>query len=395
MSPKPKKKVLVVNDARTFGGAEESIVRLFHYFRSDEFELLLLCHPLSVLAGRFRGDPGLRTAEFPQFKISWFRLGGRKVTNPLTVFSNGLKLLKAVRLVQRQSRHENAAIILSTNDPSHFYCGPAARLSGAASVWWLSNMIPRAQVFGMIYALFNLFRSLFCARVICISRAVMDSLKVASGAAVVWYPIRELPQSFPGRKETLREHGLENVEKNLLVGMACRLVLWKGVQILIEAAPAVLARFPLVRFLILGDSPHEDHKRVLRERITALGLEDVFILHGFVENPLQLVNCLDVCVHASIVPEPFGLTVLDYMQLGKAIVAAREGGIGEMLDENSAILVNSGDVAALSRGICRFLASPESRDQLGSNARTRAYERFSPGVFAAGMAGQFRAVLRK
>jgi glycosyltransferase involved in cell wall biosynthesis len=311
------------------------------------------------------------------------------VTNPLTILANGLRLLKAVWLVWRHCRGEQAGIVLSTNDPSHFYCGPAARLAGAKSVWWLSNMIPRDQAFGMIYSLFNLFRRLFCDRVICISQAVKDSLKSQANAGVVWYPTRELPDSFPNRKQCLEQHGLERLQDHPLVGMACRLVLWKGVQVLIEAAPAVLAEFPQARFLILGDSPHEDQKRVLRDRIAALGLNEAFILHGFVEHPLELINCLDVCVHASVVPEPFGLTVLDYMQLGKAIVAAREGGIGEMLDGGSAVMVDSGDPAALAGGICRLLGSSQLRSEMGEAARRRA-SGFAPAVFVEKMIRQLR-----
>lgn len=391
----PPKKILVVNDAREFGGAEESIVRLFHYFRSDDFSLLLLCPTDSVLAGRSWGNSRLRTCEFPRFKVSWCLWRGRKVTNPLMILANGLRLLKAIWVVWRQCRRDQIDIVLSTNDPSHFYSGPAARLAGAKSVWWLSNMIPRTQAWGMFYALFNIFRRMFCDRIICISQAVKNSLKNHANAGVVWYPTRELPDYFPNRKQCLERYDLERLQDHPLVGMACRLVLWKGVQVLIEAAPQVLAEFPRTRFLILGDSPHEDHKRVLRGRIEALGLKDVFTLHGFAENPLELVNCLDVCVHTSVVPEPFGLTVLDYMQLGKAIVAAREGGIGEMLDENSAILINSGDAAALAMGICRLLAVPEMRDRLGNYARARAMGRFSPPAFVEGMTRHFQSVLRQ
>lgn len=229
----PPKIVLVVNDAREFGGAEESIVRLLRYFRSGQFSLLLLCPAYSALAGRYREDPRLRTCEFPRFRVSWILLAGRKVTNPVTIVANGMRLLKAVWLVWRHCRGEQAGIVLSTNDPSHFYCGPAARLAGAKSVWWLSNMIPRNQAFGMIYALFNLFRRLFCDRIICISRAVKDSLKSQANAEVVWYPTRELPETFPDQDHCLEMHGLERLQGHPLIGMACRLVLWKGVQVLI------------------------------------------------------------------------------------------------------------------------------------------------------------------
>lgn len=384
------KTILVVSDVREFGGAEESIVRLFRYFRSEDFSLLLLCPPDSDLAGRFRGDPRLRTGDFPRFRISWSLVAGRKVTNPFAIAANGWRLLKAVWLVRSRCRREQAALVLSTNDPSHFYCGPAARLAGAKSVWWLSNMIPRTQAFGMIYAIFGLFQRFFCDRLICISQAVKDSLKIKAASGVVWYPTRELPDAFPERELCLEKHGLGKLQGHPLVGMACRLVLWKGIQVLIEAAPKVLEEFPQARFLILGDSPHEDHKRILRDRVAALGLDGVFLFHGFVDNPLELINCMDVCVHASIVPEPFGLTVLDYMQLGKAIVAAREGGIGEMLNGSSAIMVDSGDATALARGICRFLADPEMRSRLGRAARERAQARFSPAAFAEGIARQFR-----
>ena len=70
------------------------------------------------------------------------------------------------------------------------------------------------------------------------------------------------------------------------------------------------------------------------------------------------MRALDVVVHASVEPEPFGRVVAEAMACGRAVVASDAGGVREIAkDGENALLHPCGDAAALAERIER-LADP-------------------------------------
>ena len=68
--------------------------------------------------------------------------------------------------------------------------------------------------------------------------------------------------------------------------------------------------------------------------------------------------------------------LFEYMAMGKGIVASRLGQIGEVLQhEETALLVEPGNVDQLTGAILRLTSSPELRERLGAAARRTAIER--------------------
>ncbi len=92
---------------------------------------------------------------------------------------------------------------------------------------------------------------------------------------------------------------------------------------------------------------------------------------------LEAVRRCTLLVAPSIVPETFGLGVLEAMALGKPVVASRLGGLAELVaDGETGLLVAPGDPAALAAAIGRLLADAPAREAMGRAARVRA-ERYS------------------
>jgi glycosyltransferase involved in cell wall biosynthesis len=178
-----------------------------------------------------------------------------------------------------------------------------------------------------------------------------------------------------------------------LVGFTGTFAPWHGVLVL-AAAIAQLRADPNLWFLLIGGGVlRPEVERLLRHT----GAADRAIFTGPVEHkyvPLLLDAC-DVLVSPHI-PMPDGseffgspTKLFEYMAMGKGIVASRLGQIAEVLtDEETALLVEPGDVQALCAAIRRLAASRPLRVRLGAAARESAisqhtWERNADRVFWA------------
>jgi glycosyltransferase involved in cell wall biosynthesis len=102
------------------------------------------------------------------------------------------------------------------------------------------------------------------------------------------------------------------------------------------------------------------------------------------------MRALDVVVHASTRPEPFGLVIAEAMACGRAVVISAAGGAAELVVAgNDALTHTPGDVASLSQCILRLATNSDLRRQLGINARASACRRFDPDRFAHEMAAVY------
>jgi glycosyltransferase involved in cell wall biosynthesis len=70
--------------------------------------------------------------------------------------------------------------------------------------------------------------------------------------------------------------------------------------------------------------------------------------------------------------EPFGIVALEAMYMGKPLIAARSGGLTDIVAENeTGLFVPPGDIQALRAAIQALLDDPALREQMGVQARQR------------------------
>ena len=151
-----------------------------------------------------------------------------------------------------------------------------------------------------------------------------------------------------------------------IVGFVGRLSPEKRVDLLLEAFArlAPVGAAPLCA--IVGSGPDEGRLRLLARR---LGIADRVRFLGHRDDALALVAGFDVAVLPSD-REGCPLAVLEYMALGRAIVATRVGGVPDLVaDGAQALLVDRGDSEQLARAIDRLLADDGLRAALGASAR--------------------------
>jgi glycosyltransferase involved in cell wall biosynthesis len=165
------------------------------------------------------------------------------------------------------------------------------------------------------------------------------------------------------------------------VGLLATAARWKGHETFLRSLSKLPADVP-VRGYVIGGSIYRTRgsqfgAREMRECAARLGLEGRVGFTGFVEEPAAAIRALDVLVHASTEPEPFGLAIVEGMACGRSVVASRAGGAAEILHDCEAALSHApGDADGLSAQIARLAQSAELRTRLGREGRLVAESRF-------------------
>jgi glycosyltransferase involved in cell wall biosynthesis len=178
---------------------------------------------------------------------------------------------------------------------------------------------------------------------------------------------------------------------DLLVLTVARLTEQKGIADLLAAAPAVLARVPGARFVVVGDGPLAAG---LRTEAARAGLDGRFRLEtGPVDLP-ALYRAADLFVLPSRF-EGLPLALLEAMAAGVPVIATRTTGSDEVVEDGrTGTLVPVGDPAALAEAIARALTYPEGTRGWAEAARARVRERFDASRMADETARVYEQVLR-
>ncbi|MDP2727683.1 MAG: glycosyltransferase family 4 protein [Dehalococcoidia bacterium] len=184
---------------------------------------------------------------------------------------------------------------------------------------------------------------------------------------------------------------------HVVVGNMGRLVEWKGQHVFLEALSYVAGDIPRLRALVAGDSDppgKSPYVEGLRGIVRDLGLEGRVIFTGFVTDVPRFMAALDVFVHSSIRPEPFGLTILEGMASGLPVVATAAGGPLDLLQEGeTGRLVPLGDPHAMAEALRQILSDREKAARMGEAARNRVAQCFTIEKFVEDMERAYSTVL--
>jgi glycosyltransferase involved in cell wall biosynthesis len=215
------------------------------------------------------------------------------------------------------------------------------------------------------------------------ARAMLPGLPVQ-----VLYNALDTAEFSPGRgdgEQLDRMAGLPPAARGTVrIGLVATYARWKGQQVFLEAAARLLTTTPrpTVRFYLVGGPIYQTYgsqfsEAELRNLTAALRIQGHVGFIGFQESPANVFRGLDIVVHASTRPEPFGLTIIEGMACGRPVVACRAGGAEELFrDGHDAIGVPPADVPALTAALRALVDDPERRRRLGENARRTVVLRF-------------------
>jgi glycosyltransferase involved in cell wall biosynthesis len=178
-------------------------------------------------------------------------------------------------------------------------------------------------------------------------------------------------------------------DSSFLIGMVGNFQEWKGQFTVVQAVSLLVKKYPTLVCLLIGDVSRKYRKDSeyfarIRQEVRERSLENNVVITGYRSDIPELMNALDILIHASTIPEPFGMVVLEGMCLKKPVIATNIGGPTEIIENGvSGILVPPGDPTALAEKIEYLLEDPELREKIGGNAFKRVEEKFSLEEFSS------------
>lgn len=180
-----------------------------------------------------------------------------------------------------------------------------------------------------------------------------------------------------------KEFNLQRKEQ--VFGIFGRIVEWKGILEFVHATAIVIQFVPNARAFIVGDysDGNKAYLEEVKELISLLKLEEKVILTGYRKDVPEIMNLMDVVVHASTTPEPFGMVLIEGMAMGKPVVATKMGGPLDIVEDGkTGFLVKPGDIEELAKAVGRLLKEKTLANVMGRNGRDRVVTLFTKERYA-------------
>jgi glycosyltransferase involved in cell wall biosynthesis len=201
-------------------------------------------------------------------------------------------------------------------------------------------------------------------------------------------------ESHMASRERIRsELGIS--DDQIAVGVFGRVIRWKGQLEFTKAMIEAIRINPKLRAVIVGDESDGSTRYFasIRQCIEDSGLQQAFILTGYRSNVEEFYAAMDIVVHSSVFPEPFGMVVPEAMAARRPVIASDAGGPRDIIENGvNGILVPPGDVTALADAVTKLAADEGLRKRLGE-AGSRNASRFSVAASANRVAEVYSTVL--
>jgi glycosyltransferase involved in cell wall biosynthesis len=273
----------------------------------------------------------------------------------------------------------------------------------AAVVWHLHDYVGRRAATASLLR-HSLAR---CRAIIANSRSVADDARAVLDGRVPIVPVlnavdlaRFSPEGACADLDTLAgacdgptaETGAPGAVRVGLLGTFAK---WKGHTTFLDACARLPRALGVHAYVIGGSVYHTDNSQVtladLQAHAAAAGLTGRVTFCGVVPAADPVLRALDIVVHASTDPEPFGLVIAEAMACGRAVIAADAGGARELVTPGIDALVHTpGEAASLAARINELAADAGLRTRLGAAARATALRRFDRARLAAEILPVFR-----
>ncbi len=274
--------------------------------------------------------------------------------------------------------------LIHTNGLKMNLLGLWARPKGVRVVWHLHDYVGNRPITA---ALMRRFAS-GCSTVLINSQSVLEDVRKTCPQVQnlsLFYGSVDVERFSPsGPKldlDTLA--GLPSADANVVrVGLVGTLASWKGHKVFLKAL-SLLPRGAPVRGYVIGGPIYdtEDSQHSLEELRSVAGelkLGDRVGFTGYIDDAASAFRSLDVVVHASTSPEPFGLVLIEAMACGRPVIASKAGGPTEIIVEGeNGFFHTPGDPVSLADRIEELVKNADLRRRLGQSGRKTVVGRFN------------------
>lgn len=405
-------RIVFLNPSGQMGGAEAALLDILASLREaePEWQLELIISADGPVANRARAL-GVVTAVLP-FPESLARLGDAGAGGPAGDSLSRFRLLRQlifrspgsaayVRQLRRMLRQRAPDAIHSNGFKMHVLAA-LAKPRAVPLIWHVHDYVQSRPFMAL---LLKLLQSR-CSLVFTNSKSVCRDVKAACGDAL---PVQTVYNGvdtalFCPRGERLDLDSLARLPTatpgTITVGILATFARWKGHQTFLRALSLLAPDLP-VRGYIIGDAQYQTEGSQfslveLKSTAERLGLCDIpwrVGFTGFVTEPAAAMRALDIVVHASTEPEPFGLVIVEAMACGRAVIVSDAGGAAELFEPGvNALAHTPGRAEQLAERITQLASDPELRARLGAAGRTTAQQRFNRTRLAQELIPAYRTV---
>ena len=398
-------RIAFLNPSGTIGGAERVLLDLLRGIRALEPDWELFV----IVAGEGDLDEevtklGVTCAIVP-FPVGVTLLGdadvgGRSGQKPhkariVVALPSVVRYVAQLRRILSQYR----PAVVHTNGLKMHALGALAKPAGCSVVWHMHDYASSRPVMAPVLR----FLSPRCALGIANSHSVAADLRAICGIRI---PIRTIMNGVDlmafrpeGPTMDLKENREDAPSDPVAVkfGLVATMAPWKGHSVFLRAVALVHRSVPIAAYIIGGPiyatSTEQENLGSLKEMATSLGVSDRVFFTGYVRDVASAMRALDVIVHASTRPEPFGLVIVEAMATGRPVIVSPLGGAAEIVAEGSfAACANPGDAVSLAAQITRLALDADLRQSMGKSARAEAERRFDARAFSKSFVEAYKAL---
>ncbi len=402
-------KILYLNPGAHLGGAERVLLDILAEVRiarpawelslitGEDGPLLERAKALGVAAESLRFPT--RLAEFGDSAMggpAGNRLG--RVEFAGKMLAAGALSLGYVRILSAAIRAK-APQIIHTNGFKMHLLGARAAPRTARVVWHLHDYLGMRPAVSRLLAMNRGRVNLAIAN----SRSVAEDATLALGKTLRIIPIhngidlRDFDSDGP-RIDLDQLASVAPPEGPMLrVGLIGTMARWKGHEVFLRALSMLPQSKPIRGYVIGGNiystQASEAEPDELRKLASQFCLNGRVAFTGFVDEPARAIRALDIVVHASTHPEPFGRVIAEAMACGRPVIVSAAGGAAEIVTPNEdALTFEPGDAAALAECIERLADDAALRSRLARAGRVTALRKFDRARMASEMISTYEEV---
>lgn len=382
MPAREPRSILYLHTTSEVGGSDVSLVRLIGGLDRARYRAYVALPSEGPLVPRLKAA-GATVIIVPAMMKLTSRRGWAYLIGYVLNFPRALWALR--QLIRR----ERIALI-HTNTIHILYGGPVAWLTRTPHVWHIREIVWQK---GWLRRLELSMARQLATRIVVTSDAVAAMFGGAGARPSTLVKVSngiETDRFHPGDAIALRA-ALGVSPTQTLVGIVCRLDVWKGVDVFIDAAALVARDRPDVRFVVVGGPVIglEDYAATLRAQATTRGVDAVLTWTDWAYGPADMPDvhrAIDILVLASSQPEPFGLVVVEAMASGRPVIATAHGGPCELIEDGvTGLLVTPRDAGALAAAIRSLVDDRDRAHAMGGAGRLRAQSHYSSEAYIAGI----------
>jgi glycosyltransferase involved in cell wall biosynthesis len=370
-------RVVCLNPCGQLGGAETSLLEILAGLHAamPDWDLHLVLGEDGPLAAEARAL-GVHVINEP-FPPALARLGDSR-KHPLMAIGNLLRAAGAALKYRRRLARVLEVLrpdVIHTNGFKMHLLGAWARPRATPLVWHIHDYVSTRRLMS---------RLLRVSQRQC-SVAIVNSRSVAKDMGKLFPKLPVVPiynaidtKRFSPAGNRLDLDGLAGLPPAsspiLRVGLVGTFARWKGHQVFLRALAQLPGNSNIRGYIVGGPiyqtSDSQWSRQELEQEADRLGLRGRVGFTGFVRDVPGAMRSLDIIVHASTEPEPFGMVIIEGMACGKPVIASQAGGAAELFTDGVNALAHlPGEAAPLAKQVERLACDPQLRARIGGAAR--------------------------